>query len=742
MSRQDLVGNIRGDSKEKGIGFLTTYSLESKMDESINTVVRELEERLQNLKTRSKELDQLLIKAAALSSSATTPTLKFFPNSSKCDVSFFKELGEIKLNKQKLNTDAIPIWGTFAIGSRNHGAAWIQVRQDSFQTLRGEPELFPHERQCWGEVINVNTSEHFKTLDKKQLLVDQMARFLQDIESGRALQHPHECLNRFLILTHADLKKHHYLYWFAFPTVNFPIIAITSSFRVKDAFPFGVFEKLRSGDFSKALTYFSFWPTDNGALNNLVRPLSALSKMTDGIPTLGFFDPSPSAEHPGWPLRNLLMLAAHPHGLNFGKRRVQVLCIRDVFYSNAPSDPIHSIVLDIEIPAWDDFKVFNQDCVMGWEPNARDRMGPRFADLGEMLDKTKLSESACNLNLKLMKWRAFPELNEIRLGETNVLLLGAGTLGCAVARGLMGWGIKRFTFCDNGKVSYSNPVRQSLFVAADAPARWKAQVAAERCVEIYPGAQCTAWTGNILMPGHPAIAESAQQEFEKLEFLVKTHDVICLMTDTRESRWLPTVLGAAHDKIVLNAALGFDGFVVMRHGCGPDDVSSSDRLGCYFCSDIVAPRDSTKDRTLDQQCTVTRPGAAPVAGALLVEMLVGILHHPLGNRAPAIQTAANAPNKLGALPHQIRGYLSTFQNDLISGPAYQQCTACSKIVVEEFRKDGFAFVERVMHDPAVLEEITGIRKMTEDALRFEQDDDQDAQNLFCMDDGEFEEMDE
>lgn len=41
---------------------------------------------------------------------------------------------------------------------------------------------------------------------------------------------------------------------------------------------------------------------------------------------------------------------------------------------------------------------------------------------------------------------------------------------------------------------------------------------------------------------------------------------------------------------MINCALGFDTYLVMRHGAGPDG-GQSPRLGCYYCNDIMAPSD-------------------------------------------------------------------------------------------------------------------------------------------------------
>lgn len=93
------------------------------------------------------------------------------------------------------------------------------------------------------------------------------------------------------------------------------------------------------------------------------------------------------------------------------------------------------------------------------------------------------------------------------------------------------------------------------------------------------------------MAGHPILDEKAvKTDYETLRALIEEHDAVFLLMDTRESRWLPTVMGKAAGKIVMNAALGFDSFVVMRHGVRNQDHPEQE-LGCYFCNDVVAPAD-------------------------------------------------------------------------------------------------------------------------------------------------------
>jgi len=288
-----------------------------------------------------------------------------------------------------------------------------------------------------------------------------------------------------------------------------------------------------------------------------------------------------------------------------------------------------------------------------------------------------------------------------------------------VARTLLGWGFRRITLLDGGTVSYSNPVRQSLFEFEDCKdgGKPKAEAAAAALKRIFPGTQTRGVQLNIPMPGHFVTSEAAQKEaFEAadtLEALIAEHDAIALLTDTRESRWLPTMLAAKHDKLLINSALGFDSYMVMRHGGGPHGAKDGEeRLGCYFCNDVVAPQNSMKDRTLDQQCTVTRPGLAPIAGALLVELLVGLLHHPDRQHAPVgAAEGSGGLGKLGELPHQVRGSLATFNANSVVGQAFPQCTACSACVVDAYEREGKDLLLRAFNNPTALEDLTGLTEL-------------------------------
>ncbi|KAK5137943.1 hypothetical protein LTR08_005739 [Meristemomyces frigidus] len=505
-----------------------------------------------------------------------------------------------------------------------------------------------------------------------------------------------------------------------------------------------------------------------------------------------FADPSTYPANPGWALRNLLVLVRQRWHLD----DVQILCYRDtharrehptslvlqlrsatpvhatqqpskempiisassaltpgtvdasgeqINQSDAPPPPapepaIHSSPKPTTLPK-----------ITGWERTDQNKLTSRTVDLAAYMDPTKLADQAVDLNLKLIKWRIAPSINLDVIKNTSCLLLGAGTLGCYVARNLMGWGVRKITFVDNGRVSYSNPVRQPLFDFKDCEGGGvnKAERAADMLAEIYPGVDANGVCLSVPMAGHAIMdEEKVRGEYERLRGLVEGHDAVFLLMDTRESRWLPTVMGKAAGKIVINAALGFDTYVVMRHGLQPrpkptaggsaegaitiypatepdplkaaatdpvephpapanptpskreeeEQEEQEIELGCYFCSDVVAPADSLKSATLDQQCTVTRPGAAPLASALAVELLVSITQHRLGARAPAPNPTASAPagstintilpapptdpsvrgaHPLGTVPHMLRGFMSTWQTVQMGGQAYDCCAACS-----------------------------------------------------------------
>lgn len=310
-----------------------------------------------------------------------------------------------------------------------------------------------------------------------------------------------------------------------------------------------------------------------------------------------FADPSTYDTNPGWPLRNLLVLLRHRWRLN----EAQILCYRD---THLRRDQPNSIILQLQSdPVSDDLAASDDSLsrpktpklpkVTGWERTEAGKLTSRNVDLSEYMDERKLADQAVDLNLKLIKWRIAPNIDLDVIKNCKCLLLGAGTLGTYVSRTLMGWGVRKITFIDNATVSFSNPVRQPLFDFKDClqGGAKKAERAAEALEEIYPGVDASGHVMEVPMLGHPITdVEKTKAHFEKLQKLIDEHDVIFLLMDTRESRWLPTVMGKSAGKIVLNAALGFDTYVVMRHGLKTTQEGEVE-LGCYFCNDVVAPAD-------------------------------------------------------------------------------------------------------------------------------------------------------
>uniref|UniRef100_A0A672GDX8 Ubiquitin-like modifier-activating enzyme ATG7 n=1 Tax=Salarias fasciatus TaxID=181472 RepID=A0A672GDX8_SALFA len=658
--------------------------------------------------------------------------LQFAPFSSALEAGFWHQLTQKKLNDYRLDESPKCIKGYYYNGDPVGLPTRLTLEFSAFDIDGPTPA-----RCCpaVGTLYNTNTLDAFKTTDKKAFIWDA-------IQSGAALKDP-SILCRFILLTFADLKKYHFYYWFCFPALCFPegIKIVQRPAVLEQVFSAKQIAALQEAYdglcVQKGITAVPYFLMKYSADAVQLAPLGDWETFYTDMKkvTVGVYDPCTLSQHPGWPLRNLLVLLANQWGSKVDT--VEVLCFRDRTMQGSRSIQ-HSVTFQVKLPELPNSSVCPKS--VGWEKNPKGVMGPRMVNLSECMDPKRLAESSVDLNLKLMRWRLVPTLDLDKVVNTKCLLLGAGTLGCNVARTLMGWGVRHISFVDNAKISYSNPVRQPLYEFEDClgGGKSKAMAAVERLTKIFPGVNAEGYNMSIPMPGHPvnfsqATLSQAQRDVEQLEKLISEHDVVFLLMDTRESRWLPTVIAASKRKLVVNAALGFDTFVVMRHGLkkpaasqsvstaadsSPVPVSSlfsnipGHKLGCYFCNDVVAPGDSTRDRTLDQQCTVSRPGLAMIAGALAVEMMVSILQHSEGGYAVASSSddrMNEPPTSLGLVPHQIRGFLSRFDNVLPASLAFDKCTACSPIVLDHYEREGFNFLSKVFNSShSFLEDLTGL----------------------------------
>ncbi|OAL70832.1 E1-like protein-activating enzyme Gsa7p/Apg7p [Trichophyton violaceum] len=676
--------------------------------------------------------------------------MQYTPFISDIELPFYSSLASLKVDHDKLDDSARKVLGLYEIkpSDRPEESCRMQILGNAL--LKDDVPAGYYRAE--GMIKNVNTIEEYRNADKPAILQLAGKTIWDAINDGTIYSCP-SLLASFTVLSFADLKKYKFSYWFAFPAIH------SSPPWVPTASPINKDETDSTGQ--KPVGHASQQLTEPETVNLVeavqtwrygvdarqhgfflakkvwaapdAKPLkgpyewqiSSLSGYEEGFfdnskegdRYVCFADPSNYDDAPSWVLRNLLVLVQKRWKLN----KVQIMRYRDL---HSRRDQGRTLIMTLETDSSQTSTTIEGSGaqptlpkITGWERNPAGKLAGRTVDLKEYMDPQRLADQSVDLNLKLMKWRISPNLNLEDIKKTKCLLLGAGTLGSYVARNLLGWGVNKVTFVDNGSVSFSNPVRQPLFNFKDClgGGAKKALRAAEALKEIYPGVDTTGHVLSVPMAGHPVVDEDkAKAEFEVLKKLVEEHDAIFLLMDTRESRWLPTLLGKANGKIVLNAALGFDTFVVMRHG-SLTTAGSKDGLGCYFCNDVVAPGNSTKAQTLDQQCTVTRPGIAAIASALLVELFVSIIQHPQGADAPATTSPdednIKSPHPLGIVPHQIRGYLSRFNNVIVTGKDYSCCSACSGRILDLYLQDGWDFVKRAMNEKSYIEEVSGLKEV-------------------------------
>ncbi|KAH7883150.1 hypothetical protein F5I97DRAFT_1902440 [Phlebopus sp. FC_14] len=652
------------------------------------------------------------------------PVVQFAPFASLVQPGFWHELTRLKIDILRLSDESLTVNGSYSVGrsirDRETGqdvplGCNLSLGADAFDK---EPQIQPMSAGAHGVFKNYNTIEDFKAADKAALFNDVASEMWSNIVDKKDSSK----LTQFLIITFADLKKYQYYYWFAFPAFVAKPAWDISADGWKNADEVlntpqltAIFHSLHSE--TKPFFFIKLSP-DGAEVHPIDQADTFFANDVSDPPIVGFLDPSASAENPGWPLRNFL---AYLHALYPARTSsLKVVCWRDSELPIAGRQWKSRFGVVSSNPPTPTAK----PTAIGWERHpTTNKLSARMADLAPMMDPTRLADQAVDLNLKLMRWRILPSLDLDRVAATKCLLLGAGTLGCYVARTLMGWGVRNITFVDSARVSFSNPVRQPLFEFEDClnGGKPKAACAAERLKKIFPGINANGYNLSIPMPGHPispASVEQTKKDVEQLEKLFDEHDAVFLLMDSRESRWLPTVLGAAKGKIILNAALGFDTYLVMRHGARAS-TSKGSRLGCYYCNDIVAPADSLTDRTLDQMCTVTRPGLASIASSTAVELLVSLLQHPDGLHAPPPPTQADGsqadPSEsgsvLGLVPHQLRGFLAQFRNLPIAGAAYDKCTGCSEVVLKAYEEQGFPMLLRAFNEIGYLEALTGLDKL-------------------------------
>jgi ubiquitin-like modifier-activating enzyme ATG7 len=497
------------------------------------------------------------------------PIFQFYPFKSCVDPSFWYKLSELKIDQIRLSEVSLNIFGYYSNVNTKNCLNFVD-----FSSFNSDFTVPVGSFRSHGVLINKNTIEDFKNCNKNDILDKSGQEFWQNIRNGTAIEDP-SLLSFFVVLSFADLKNHNFYFWFAFPACTQPVLPkLGDQMKIDSVLTSEQLLALDREYFTRKsnVGFFIVETSDDSLqIKELSQRISAKDKDSnfqnvDLATTFFCFADPCEYENAGWVLRNFIVLLMFwcP---KLRCQTINVVSLRVNKGSVTEKSLVHKIVLPAEPIDEATLKW------VGWERNDQGNFGPKVTKLGDSMDPMKLAANSVNLNLKLMKWRLMPDLNLDIIANAKCLLIGAGTLGCGIARSLLAWGCNHITFIDSGTVSYSNPVRQYLYTHKDAvEKRPKATAAEERVREIHPGtvSNFNLYTDyhfvlqfaffqtskghifDIPMPGHPigdSLRDKTTENIGKLVEQIDQHDIVFLLTDSRESRWLPTMLGKVHKKV-------------------------------------------------------------------------------------------------------------------------------------------------------------------------------------------------
>ncbi|KAM0684141.1 Autophagy protein 7 [Mitosporidium daphniae] len=466
-------------------------------------------------------------------------------------ISFWSSLHHLKLERFKLEEGPFPLWGFLDVG-KSH--AFVKLDANSFlnkEQANLDADAKHSSFAIPGHLLVSNTFSNYKSGSWKKSALSSVSKIVWEQMSISSIQQgdPFYLLS-FVLFVYADLKAFNYKYSYVFPAFFSPKILLNHSLShstnfILNAHKVPIFFCATSSSDNKLEQQqpepdlFTLHPLSYSHSCEFAKKCANFDSFFFGIRNDVFipFKKQASSFLLSWPIRNYIILLYKLFRIK--EFRILPLYQSDLyevfhengaqkikFHASANMNECFVHVSFSEFPCTD-FSAKNPEdlfALTGWQTESNGLVKEFAVNFSDYCNPMDILKSSLSLNLNLMKWRVLPDLNLERLSSQRVLICGAGTLGCNIARALL------------SLYSYSTTMGSSN----------KAEMAAQSLTMIYPLVNSKGIVMNIPTLGQCTVS---QNEIQELEAFVVDADVLFLVTDTRESRWLPSVLGgAAFDK--------------------------------------------------------------------------------------------------------------------------------------------------------------------------------------------------